>query len=204
MKQIASVVIMLIVALSCGNAQTYERLTEYEQNLFGKKVYVSGDYEAMKNIHRYWTQESIRLKGKNYEFAQLGVNDGVLKVTIPSRLLFLQDDSVMTVQADGVLRPFLRLLRGDEAVASVVIGCHSDNNGSDRYLKRITSGRASALAAWFRKQGVQQQMISEYGMGRNVSRTDNSSMAARERNRRVTLYLVPNKRMMKLAKKGKL
>lgn len=204
MKRLSLILVLTLCALTGAGAQTYERLTEAEQNLFGKEVYVSGDYETMKAVHRYWTQESIRLKNRNYEFAQLGVNDGVLKVTVPSRLLFQQDDSLLTVQADGVLRPFLRLVRGDEALARVVVECHSDNNGSEKYLSHMTSGRARAIATWLRKQGVQPQQISSYGIGNKVSRTDNASMAARERNRRVTLYFVPNKRMLKMAKKGKL
>ncbi|MBQ0056737.1 MAG: OmpA family protein [Bacteroidales bacterium] len=199
-------IILAVICCTCtaGVAQTYERLSDHEQSLFGKKVFVSGDYETMKSIHRYWVQESIRLKGRNYEFAHLGVNDGVLKVTIPSRVLFQQEDSVLSLQADGLLRPFLRLVRGDDALATLVITCHSDNNGSDRYLNDMTASRAHSLSEWFAKQGTNAVALSTYGIGKKVPRTDNSSMAARERNRRVTLYLVPNKKMLKLAKKGKL
>lgn len=210
MKKACSNVIRLYLSLalmliaSVGYAQTYERLSDYEQTLFGRKVFVSGDYETMKSVHRYWVQESIRLKGRNYEFAQLGVNDGVMKVTIPSRLLFAQEDSVLSLQADGMLRPFLRLIRGNEALATVVVTCHSDNNGSDNYLNQMSAGRARSLSTWLKKQGVAPTAVSTYGIGKKVPRTDNANMAARERNRRVTLYFVPNKRMLKLAKKGKL
>ena len=193
---------ILLVQLAFG--QRLERLSEQEEALFGKRVYVADDYDAMKAIRCYWIQESIRLQSHNYEFAHCGNNEAVLKVTIPSRLLFQQGDSVLSATADGFLRPFLRLLRGNEAMATVVVACHSDNNGSERYLKRITTNRANAIGRWLQKQGVDARGIGCYGVGNDVPRTDNSSLAKREQNRRVTLYLVPNRHMMKLAKRKKL
>ncbi len=185
-------------------AQNFERLSEKEENLFGKKVYVSGDYESMKAIRRFWVQESIRLKNHNYEFVHCGANEGVLKVTIPSRLLFQQGDTILSTTADGFLRPFLRLLRGNEAMATLVVTCYSDNNGSDKYLKGMTNSRARAVAKWMYRQGVDHKGVSVYGMGNEVPKTDNSTLAKRERNRRVSLYLVPNRNMMKQAKRGRL
>ncbi|MBR0037594.1 MAG: OmpA family protein [Bacteroidales bacterium] len=201
-RVLLSLFAILLVSLSF--AQTVERLTDYEDNLFGKKVYVSSDYETLKAVRRLWTQESIRLRSSNYEFAQCGNSDAVLKVTIPSRLLFQQGDSVLSQTADGILRPFLRMLRGDQAVATLVIACYSDNNGSEKYLNHITTLRANAIARWVQKQGMSARDVSAYGMANNVPKTDNSSLAKRERNRRVTLYLVPNRRMLRNIKRGSL
>lgn len=197
--------VLLCLLLAFGvtaSAQEYERISEYEQNLYGAKAHVTGDFETMRGVKRAWVQEAMRLKGRNYEFSLCGNSDGILKVTIPARLLFQQEDSLLSVQGDGILRPFLRLLRGDSQMASVIVSCHSDNNGSSRYLNAFTASRARCIQRWMEKQGVSKSDITCYGIGSNVPRTDNSNIAMRERNRRVTLYFIPNKRMLKEAKKN--
>lgn len=208
MNRVAKVVVLSLLLCLAGvsnlsvSAQEYERISEYEQNLYGAKAYVTGDFETMRGVKRCWIQEAVRLKGRNYEFALCGNSDGILKVTIPARLLFQQEDSLLTVQGDGILRPFLRLLRGESQMASVIVACHSDNNGSPQYLSAFTSARARCIQRWMEKQGVSKSDISSFGIGCNAPRTDNSNIAMRERNRRITLYFVPNKRMLKEAKKN--
>jgi outer membrane protein OmpA-like peptidoglycan-associated protein len=67
----------------------------------------------------------------------------------------------------------------------------------------MTAGRAATIARWMQKQGVDPTQVHSYGLAQHSSRTDNSTMRKREQNRRVSLYLVPNKHLLKLAKKGK-
>ena len=200
-------VLLSLLALCAASglwAQDYERMSAYEEELYGSKMHVNGSFSAMRQVRQYWSREYDRLKCyENYQMALCGDGEAVFKVTIPSRLLFEANDSTLLRQADGVLRPFLRLLRGKEAKASVVVACSSDNNGSADYLDSFTCNRARAICRWMEKQGVEAAMYG-YGIGNHVPLTDNSNRAAREENRRVTLYLVPNRQMMKLAKKGRL
>jgi len=195
---------VLLLAPVSVEAQNYERLSEYEQNLYGSSAYVNGDYETMKTIRAYWQKETSKLKNRNYEFVLCGNAEGVLKVTIPSRLLYQQGDTLLSVQADAILRPFLHLVRGDEALATCIVSCHSDNNGSEKYLNNLTKSRASSIFRWMLKQGVPAPSLRYYGLGKRVHRVDNENIKNREMNRRVTIYFVPNKKMIKLAKKGKL
>jgi outer membrane protein OmpA-like peptidoglycan-associated protein len=186
-------------------AQRADRMSEYEQELYGASAHVTADYETTRNIRRYWEQEVLRLKhsGRSgYDFALVGSGESVLRITMPSDIIFVPGDSALATTSDSYLFPLVRLLRGDEAVASVIISCYSDNNGSERYLERMTAARASTVARWMTRQGVPAAQISHYGLAGRVPRTDNSTMRKREQNRRVTLYLVPNKRLLKMAKKG--
>lgn len=185
------------------SAQTYERLSAYEENLMGRSIHVNGSFDAMQQVRKYWNKEYKRLSNEHYQISLCGNGECVFKVTIPSRLLFVQNDSTMLVQADGMLRPFLRLVRGKEAKASVVIACHSDNNGSEQNLNHITAARAESVCDWLIKQGVTAK-VKTFGLGNHAPLNENSTLKEREQNRRVTLYLVPNKQMMKLAKKKKL
>jgi outer membrane protein OmpA-like peptidoglycan-associated protein len=186
-------------------AQRAERMSDYEQELYGASAHVTADYETTRNIRRYWEQEVLRLKhsGRSgYDFALVGSNESVLRITMPSDIIFVAGDSTLATTSDSYLFPLVRLLRGEAAVASVIIACYSDNNGSERYLDRMTTSRASTVARWMMRQGVPTSQISHYGLACRVPRTDNSTMRKREQNRRVTLYLVPNKHLLKMAKKG--
>lgn len=185
-------------------AQNYERMSEYEQNLYGESAYVNGDYDTMKNVRAFWVKECNKLKNRNCEFVLCGNAEAVLKVTIPARVLFAQGEANLTSQADGILRPLLSFVNGKEACATCIISCHSDNNGSDKYLTGVTQKRAESVYEWMKKQGVQETSLSYYGLANKVQRNNNENIKNRERNRRVTIYFVPNKNMLKLAKKGKL
>ena len=194
----------LLLCFGKVEAQNYERLSEYEQNIYGESAYVNGDYETMKNIRAYWVKECNKLKNRNCEFVLCGNAEAILKVTIPARVLFQQADTTLSQQADQILRPLFRFVSGVDAIANCIIACHSDNNGSDKYLANMTKSRAATLYRFMVKQGVPESVLSYYGHGNKVYRNNNDNIRNREKNRRVTLYFVPNKKMLKLAKKGKL
>lgn len=199
-------VLLSLVCLCLATAifgQSYERLSIFEENQFGRNIHVNGSFNALRQVRQYWNQECDRLKNDKYSISFCGNGEAVMKVTIPVRLLFQANDSALQAQADGMLRPFLRLLRGSDAKASLVIACHSDNNGSNRYLDEMTLVRAKEIQNWLNKQGVTAS-VHTYGIGNHAPLNKNSDMAEREQNRRVSLYFVPNKQMMKLAKKQKL
>ncbi len=205
-SRILSVIALLSLmhTLPQAKAQNFERMPEVESELYGELAFVNGDYETMKAIRRFWMNEAQRLKSnRQLEFALTGGNEAILKVTIPARLLFAQEDTVFINSAENQLRPLLHLLKGSEAVASVVIASYTDNNGSDNYLNKLSTSRANVVHRWFARQGVGPTDIHSYGFGNKVPRNQNSNIRERERNRRLSLYLVPNKSMLRDAKKGK-
>lgn len=186
-------------------AQNYERLSDIEADQYGDYAQVSADYQTTKAVRAYWVKEVQRLKSmKQLEFSLTGGNECVLKVTVPARVLFAQNDSILLSSADGYLRPLLRLVKGPDAVASMIIAGYSDNNGSDNYIRAISGGRARQVHRWFARQGVGPASIHSYGFGNKVPRNNNETMGQREKNRRVSIYLVPNKKMLKAAKRGNL
>lgn len=209
MKRAWHKILVLMVALCCcvmGEAQNFERMSDIEAEQYGDLAIThTDDYQTIKNIRRYWVQEAQRLKSmRQLEFQLTGSNETVLKVTIPARLLFAQNDSSMLQSADGVLRPLLRLVKGSESVATMIIAGYSDNNGKEAYLETLSGGRARQVHRWFARQGVGPSDIHSFGFGNRVPRNANASIAQREKNRRISLYFVPNKRMIKAAKKGTL
>lgn len=186
-------------------AQNYERLSDIEADTYGDYAQVNGDYQTMKAVRSYWVKEVQRLKSmKQLEFALTGNNEGVLKVTIPARLLFSQNDTILLSSADGILRPFLREVKGNDAVSTLIVAGFSDNNGNERYLNTLSGGRARQIHRWFARQGVGPSDIHSFSFGNRVPRNGNQTIAQREKNRRVTLYFVPTKKALRWAKRGTL
>ena len=186
-------------------AQNYEHMSEIEQEHYGDFAMVNGDYQTMKNVRHYWVQQAQRLKFlKAVEFNLTGSNESILKVTIPARMLFSQNDSTLLLSADAYLRPLLRFVKGSDAVATMIIAAYSDNNGSDKYLQQISGSRARQVYRWFARQGVGPADMHCYGWANKVPRNENANIQQREKNRRVSIYFVPNRKMLRWAKRGQL
>ncbi|MBR5067824.1 MAG: OmpA family protein [Bacteroidales bacterium] len=180
-------------------------MSEIEQEHYGDYAMVNGDYQTMKNVRHYWVSQAQRLKFlKQVEFNLTGSNESILKVTIPDRMLFAQNDSTMLISADAYLRPLLRLVKGPDAVATMIIASYSDNNGSEKYLQLISGSRARQVYRWFARQGVGPNDMHCYGWANKVPRNENNNIQQREKNRRVSLYFVPNRKMLRWAKRGQL
>lgn len=202
---LSAFLLAVVFHASSVSAQNFERMPEIESDLYGEMAFVSGDYETMKAVRRYWVNEAQRLKSmRQLEFTLTGSNEAILKVTIPARLLFAQGDTTFISNAETYLRPLLRSVKGGDAVASLIIASYTDNNGSDNYLNRMSKSRAAVVHRWFAKQGVGPTEIHSFGWGNKVPRNENKNIRERELNRRISIYLVPNKYMLRQAKKGKL
>lgn len=198
-------VLLAVVLCFPSKAQNYERLSSTEQELYGDYAMVNGDYQTMKNVRQYWVQHAQRLRYmKQFEFALTGSNESILKVTISHRALFAQNDSTMLISADAVLRPLLRFVKGSEGVATIIIASYSDNNGSERYLELISGSRARQVYRWFARQGVGPNEMHCFGLANKVPRNENANIQQRERNRRISIFLVPNRKMLRWAKRGQL
>lgn len=186
-------------------AQSIVPLSDVESSTFGEFAFINADYETMRNIRRYWVQQTKQMKPvKDVEYKLTGSNDGVLKITMPASMLFHPGDSTMLTKADSHLRPIVKLIAPNESLVKVIVACYSDNNGNDTYLKRLTRGRASQLHRWFARQGLGPGDLRSYGFANSVPLNKNHSLEERRANRRVSIFLIPGKRMIRLAKKDKL
>lgn len=206
-KFLFALVLLTATGMTTVQAQNYERLSAIEDERFGNYAIVNTtDYVTIKNLRRYWVQTAQRMhkQHRDVQYVLTGSNEAVLKVTIPARLLFAPNDSTLLRSSDRVLRPFLPLLQGKEAVASLVVGGYMDNNGSEQYLNHLSAVRARTVRNWFGQLGVGPADLRCFGFGNSVPLNDNSTLALREKNRRISLFFVPNKRMIRMAKKGEL
>lgn len=128
----------------------------------------------------------------------------VVVVTIPCSLLFAPNSTEILADGEKYLRPFSRLLRYP-TMYKVIVAVHSDNTGEADYLDSLTSARADAVDNFLTTDsGTNGESLVPYGLATDVPLNDNRSMAEREANRRLEIYIVPNTAMIETAKSGKL
>lgn len=167
------------------------------------------DKKCSQLIQKFQTKEARnRLLGKEYttkngfnvEFTR---NREVLVITIPAEKLFAPNDTLVRKDAAAVLAPLKRYLKEPD-MYRVLLVMHTDNTGSDVYRDRLTEARSAQLFDWFDDQGLDTSYLFSYGMGDEQPLRENNSMTNRAANRRLEVYLVPGKKMVEQAKKGRI
>lgn len=130
-------------------------------------------------------------------------NKEVLLVTIPAASLFAPNSTSLWSDADALLSPLKRYLK-DPDMYRVLMVMHTDNTGSDVYRDYLTEERSRAVADWFAEQGCDTTFLFPYAFGDDMPLVENNSMTNRMKNRRLEVYLVPGKKMLEQAKKGRI
>lgn len=130
-------------------------------------------------------------------------NKEVLLVTIPASKLFMPNETTLRQGAGALLSPIKRYLK-DPDMYRVLMVMHTDNTGSEAYRDNITEERAEAVFDWFRDQHVNTKYLFPYAYGNEMPLVENNTMENRSRNRRLEIYLMPGRRMVEQAQKGRI
>lgn len=130
-------------------------------------------------------------------------NREVLVITIPARLLFGPNETELKESAAKYLTPIKRYLKSPD-MYRVMLAMHTDNTGSDRYREELTADRVDAVYDWFETHGSPTEFLFPYALGDDMPAAPNTSMADRDTNRRLEIYLVPGSKMLAQAKKGRI
>ncbi len=123
----------------------------------------------------------------------------VLEIVIPAQSLFAANDTVLKPSADKLLEPLGELARKPRRY-KLVIAVHSDDTGDADYADRLTAARANAIddRLWRMADGLDTNTVP-YGLGRDEPLQSNASRTGREANRRVEIYVVPDRGMLEAA-----
>lgn len=140
---------------------------------------------------------------KNGSTVETYRNKEVLLITIPASKLFAPNDVDLRKDASGLLAPLKRYLK-DPDMYRVLLVMHTDNTGNESYREYITEERANSVFDWFVDQGCDTRYLFSYAFSDDMPLVENNSMANRDRNRRLEVYLVPGKKMLDEAKKGRI
>ncbi|MBD5301851.1 MAG: OmpA family protein [Bacteroides sp.] len=130
-------------------------------------------------------------------------NKEVLLITIPAEKLFGPNSTELRPTASSLLNPIKRYLK-DPDMYRVLMVMHTDNTGSEKYRDTLTEKRSHSIAEWFENQGTDTEYLFPYAYGDDMPLVKNNSMSNRAKNRRLEIYLVPGKKMLEQAKKGRI
>ena len=149
---------------------------------------------------------AIAFKKSNYA-VEVMRDDEVIVITIPASQLFDPNDTVVNSVGEALLKPFLRMLK-NPGFYKMLLVMHSDNTGSPVYTLNLTRQRVNAIYDWFDENGSVDYVVP-YALGdtdpvvdENNNIVENNSVENRKRNRRLEIYLVPEKTMLQQARKG--
>ena len=132
------------------------------------------------------------------------VNDGqAIRVTFDSGILFATSSASLSAASQATLQKFAANLKENSDTDLLIVG-HTDNTGSDRVNNPLSYNRAASVRTFLLSQGVAETRMKVEGKGSTEPVADNSTVAGRRDNRRVEVYILPSKDMVKAAEAGTL
>ena len=132
------------------------------------------------------------------------VNDGqAIRVTFDSGILFATSSASLSAASQATLQKFAANLKQNSDTDLLIVG-HTDNTGSDRVNNPLSYNRAASVRSFLLSQGVAETRMKVEGKGSAEPVADNSTVAGRRDNRRVEVYILPSKDMVKAAEAGTL
>lgn len=132
------------------------------------------------------------------------VRDGlVVKVTIPIRLLFTPNDTLVRSDAYKVLSPLARYLKRPQ-LYKVLMAVHSDDTGDPLWSDNLTQARAENIDAYMQRvMDIKPSPLIAYAMGREDPADTNATRVGRNHNRRVEFFIVPQRELIDHPKQAK-
>ena len=167
-----------------------------DENIMSPEI--KNDKQADK-IQEFQYNMAVAFKQANYD-VEIMRDDEVIVVTIPASQLFDPNDTVVNKLGEEQLKPFLRMLT-NPGFYKMLLVMHSDNTGSSEYTLNLTRQRVNAIFDWFDENGSVDYVVP-YALGETDPVVDNNSVENRKRNRRLEIFLIPEKTMLQQAKKG--
>ena len=159
---------------------------------------IKNDKQADR-IQEYQYDMAVAFKQSNYD-VEIMRDDEVIVITIPASQLFEPNDTVLSKLGEAQLKPFLKMLN-NPGFYKMLLVMHSDNTGSSEYTLNLTRQRVNNIFDWFEENGSVDYVVP-YALGETDPVVDNNSVENRKRNRRLEIFLVPEKTMLQQAKKG--
>ena len=166
---------------------------------------IKNDKQADR-IQEFQYDMAMAFRKSNYA-VEVMRDDEVIVITIPASQLFDSNDTVVNKVGEALLKPFLRVLK-NPGFYKMLLVMHSDNTGSSVYTLNLTRQRVNAIYDWFDENGSVDYVVP-YALGdtdpvvdENNNIVENNSVENRKRNRRLEIFLVPEKTMLQQAKKG--
>lgn len=126
-----------------------------------------------------------------------------IKITLGSGILFDVGKADLKSQVKENLKKVSETLKEYKDTEILITG-HTDSDGSDDLNLKLSERRANAVANYLSGLGVSFNRVKMQGLGETQPITDNTSVAGKQKNRRVEMAIYANENLKNKAKEGKL
>ena len=193
------------VSAKIGFGSKSKAQTEPENDIFELSIAENVATPAIPKKSADAVLDKLKREAKRLKTAGIAVElargGEVLVATIGADKLFMPNSTELRQSAGNFLRPFTTLLT-QPSMWKILVVMHSDDTGSEEYVNNLTETRAEAVCAWFEALSLDTSAMVPYGCGADEPLTANNSRLNRGANRRLELYLIPDKTMIDMAKRG--
>ncbi len=133
------------------------------------------------------------------------MRDGeVVVATLGTDLMFAPNDTVLLVSGKKLLMPYAQLLSQHPGWYKVLVVVHTDDTGSDEYTDWLSEMRVEEVFQAISGGVEPHSSVIPYALGATEPRLPNISRSNRAFNRRVEIFIVPDQKLIDLAKSNKL
>jgi outer membrane protein OmpA-like peptidoglycan-associated protein len=119
---------------------------------------------------------------------QAEVTGTEITIRLPGSVLFDFDSATIRPDAERTLYEVSEVVKGYKARPVRVEG-HTDSVASDEYNQKLSERRADAVRAWLAAHGAEKGRLTTRGHGETKPVADNTSVAGRQKNRRVEVII---------------
>lgn len=146
-----------------------------------------GNYqdEQQRELER---QLAAEIQAEMIEIQRL--EDETLQVSLSNEASFDIDSSALKPAFLPALDRLGSLLQKYDRTAVHIIG-HTDSTGTEDYNQELSRDRAGSVARYASNRGLDRRRLNIEGRGEYEPRDTNRTVAGRQANRRVEIYLVP-------------
>lgn len=142
--------------------------------------------------------EEIQKDMKNAKVERVG--EGIL-ITFDSGLMFDVNSYQLKNATQQNLNELAETLNKYNDTEILVQG-HTDSTGEEDYNMELSNSRANSVSNHLKVNGVLSERLVIMGLGETEPIADNSSASGRQKNRRVEIAIVANKKLRKAAERG--
>lgn len=209
MKLLLPQIILSIAAVAgCHSALLAQSSLIEEQNIINEEA----DFEtelrtplvpdkAKPFVQSYMRQIATNLYNDKFNVETMRKGEVVI-VTIPTDLLFAPNETTLLPSAKPLLDEFKQYLLAPEKF-KVVLAAHSDDTGSEAYTLTLTEDRIFSILEYYDSIGVATDNAIGFPQGFSDPLKPNISRENRASNRRLEIFIVPQKQLIDSARPKK-
>lgn len=180
-----------------------ENIDPHELSLDDNLIIPSVPTKQHEAIARHMNATAKKLTTRKLERIETMRNGEVIVATLSTDAMFAPNDTVLRKEAVEMLRPYWNLLN-ETGCYKLIIALHTDNTGSEKYTDKLSEARVNEIYNLITSNTENEGQLIPYAMGASDPLFPNDSQINRKANRRLEIFIVPDKLLIEMARSRKL